>query len=100
MNIIERGELEEESEGGDEVLFEPDGDDNDGDHEEQILVVRKMMLASRGADSTQCHQLFQTRCTIKFRICNLIIDGDSEENIIKKMIVKKLQPPVEKHPNP
>lgn len=64
------------------------------------LVVRKMMLAPKKGDTTQRHQLFRTRCTINGNICDLIIDSGSQENIIGKSIVEKLQLSIEKHPSP
>lgn len=58
------------------------------------------MLAPKKGDTTQRHQLFRTRCTINGNICDLIIDSGSQENIIGKSIVEKLQLSIEKHPSP
>lgn len=38
MKIIKHGELEKDSECGDEVVCEPDGDDTGGDHEEEHIL--------------------------------------------------------------
>ena len=58
------------------------------------------MLTPKQEKSNQCHQLFQTRCTISGKLFELIIDSESCENIISREVVKLLRLPLEKHPNP
>ncbi|XP_073116020.1 uncharacterized protein [Elaeis guineensis] len=81
----------------DEGICEPDGGD---DYDKYNYVVRKVMLAPKHEDNTQCHNLFRTTCTIFEKIFDLIVDGGSCENIIFRDIAKLLQLPVEKHPEP
>ena len=58
------------------------------------------MLTHKQKDNTQCHQLFKTRCTINNKLCQLIIDSGSFENIINREVVKEMKLLVEKHPHP
>ena len=58
------------------------------------------MLTLKQEENTQCHQLFQTTCTINSKLFELIIDSGSYENIISREAVRMLKLPVKKHPNP
>ena len=42
------------------------------------------MLSSKCIDEIQRHRLFRTRCTVQESLCDLIIDSESQENIISK----------------
>ncbi|XP_010245764.1 PREDICTED: uncharacterized protein LOC104589222 [Nelumbo nucifera] len=81
-------ERDDEKVGDDEVYCGPDGEDEEGtyEHEEYMCVVRKLMLSQRSKDDKQRHRLFRT--------------SDSQENIIDRDVVKKLQLIPDKHPNP
>ncbi|CAL8155920.1 unnamed protein product [Prunus armeniaca] len=46
------------------------------------------------------HNIFRTRVQCGGKVCNVILDGGSSENIISKEAVEKLKLPIEKHPNP
>lgn len=66
-----------------------------------LLVVRRTCLAPKVLDApSQRNTLFQYRCTINGRICNLIIDSGSCENVIAKVVVSKLNLHVQPHPTP
>ena len=43
--------------------------------------------------------IFHTTCNIGGRICNLVIDGGSCENVISKEVVDKLGLKIEDHPH-
>ena len=58
------------------------------------------MLSPKCGDETQLHKLFRTRCTLQGSLCDLIIDSGSQENIISKDVVERLQLEMETHPNP
>ncbi|XP_010276232.1 PREDICTED: uncharacterized protein LOC104611026 [Nelumbo nucifera] len=98
VNMVER---DEEEVGDDEVYCGPDGQDEEGtyDHEEYTCIVRKLMLYQRSKDTTQRHRMFRTRCTVQGQLFELIIDSGSQENIIGRDVVRKLQLIPEKHPN-
>ena len=49
---------------------------------------------------TQCESIFLTKCTIKRKICSLIIDGGSCTNLASQTLVSKLKPKTIPHPHP
>lgn len=81
-----------------EVEDEPEELQADVGH---LLVVRRTCLALRiREDTSQRHKLFHSRCTINDRVCNLIIDSGSCENVIAEEVVSKLKLPIQPHPSP
>ncbi|GAV60756.1 Asp_protease_2 domain-containing protein, partial [Cephalotus follicularis] len=44
--------------------------------------------------------IFQTRCTLSGKVCNLIIDGGSCANVVVVSMVEKLNLKPKKHPHP
>ena len=93
-----------EREEDENILCDLDGDEEyhkeEYEDHEPSYVIRRLMLTPKQEDNTQRHQLFRTRYTIGGRVLDLIVDSGSRENIISRQVVKKLQLPVEKHPNP
>ena len=67
VNIVER---EEEDVVDEEVYCGLDGkdDEDEYDHEVYTCVVRNLMLSQKNKDTTQQHNLFRTRCTVKGKI--------------------------------
>jgi hypothetical protein len=51
-------------------------------------------------DDGQQHNLFHSTCTIGGKVCKLIIDGGSCENMVAEEAVQKLTLETEKHPTP
>lgn len=45
------------------------------------------------------HNIFHTKCTIKGKVCNVIIDGGSCENVVSTTMVDKLGMKTEEHPH-
>ncbi|KAB5521262.1 hypothetical protein DKX38_025581 [Salix brachista] len=75
----------------------------EGDNGELLshaLVVRKLLLAPKQKEQTQRHNIFKTRCTVNRKVCDVIIDNGSSENIVSKSMVQKLGLKTEKHPCP
>lgn len=68
----------------------------------QSLVTRKAFIAPKYEDSVEWlrNNIFQTTCTIGGRVCKLIIDSGSCENMISQVVVSKLNLPVEAHLQP
>uniref|UniRef100_A0A0D3AAS4 CCHC-type domain-containing protein n=1 Tax=Brassica oleracea var. oleracea TaxID=109376 RepID=A0A0D3AAS4_BRAOL len=92
---------------GRDVELEDDDDILDDDHEELIaetgvsLMLRRSCLAPRvNEDFPQRNNLFHSRCTIEGKVCKLIIDSGSSENVIVADAVKKLSLKDELHPTP
>ncbi|XP_056846143.1 uncharacterized protein LOC130497407 [Raphanus sativus] len=51
-------------------------------------------------EKAQRENLFHTRCTIKAKVCNLVIDGGSCTNVASKYMVDRLGLETTKHPRP
>ncbi|XP_010521456.1 PREDICTED: uncharacterized protein LOC104800357 [Tarenaya hassleriana] len=84
---------EEEAEDLEEQIEYPDSG--------ELLVTRRTLstLVSM-EETTQRENLFHTRCTIKNKVCGLIIDGGSCTNVASAYLVEKLSLQTEKHPQP
>ena len=47
-----------------------------------------------------CHNIFHTRCTSHGKVCDIIIDSGSCENVVSIKMVDKLKLPTEDHSSP
>jgi hypothetical protein len=101
-------------------LIEPDpkegsknGDDDKTENEEKelagvdeaiplsrFLVIQRLLLTSREDDQSQSHKILCTRYTVNLKVCDVIIDGGSKENVVSKEMVSKLGLKTDKHPTP
>ena len=63
-----------------------------------LLVVRRILAAPNQEEDWKCNSIFQTivRCGTKARM--LIIDGDSDMNVVSKATVERLKLSTEPHP--
>ncbi|KAK3194494.1 hypothetical protein Dsin_025804 [Dipteronia sinensis] len=72
-----------------------------GDEGERVsCVVRRLLFTPKEEKSSQRHSIFRTRCTIQQKVCNVIVDSGSSENIVSRALVKALKLATEKHPSP
>ncbi|XP_020255750.1 uncharacterized protein LOC109832751 [Asparagus officinalis] len=76
------------------------GLDADDDGEQLTCVVRRLLLAPKAEEPPQRHNIFRTRCTVQQKICDVIINSGSSENIVSRRMVEKLGLKTEKHPAP
>nr|CAD1839672.1 unnamed protein product [Ananas comosus var. bracteatus] len=83
---------DEEVEGEDEVTY--------GDGGEALVIRRALSATPVKEDDWLRNNIFHTRCTSHGKVCNVIIDGGSCENVVSTTMVEKLQLPMEKHPQP
>ncbi|KAJ9541339.1 hypothetical protein OSB04_027845 [Centaurea solstitialis] len=87
--------------------------DTDGDDEEteilypdrgEALVIQRVLNTSIAdtSDDTQwlCNNIFRTKCTSNGKVCTVIIDRGSCENMVATTMVEKLQLPLHDHPDP
>ncbi|KAK2966379.1 hypothetical protein RJ640_021523 [Escallonia rubra] len=75
----------------------------EGDVIGEALVIRHSMLAppaNNNQDDWLRKNIFRTRCTAEGKLCNLIIDSGSSENLISQEMVDKLKLKTERHPQP
>nr|GFA57897.1 hypothetical protein [Tanacetum cinerariifolium] len=68
----------------------------------EALVVRRTLstVVTNEDESWLRHDNFHTMCTCKGKVCNVIIDGGSCENVISATMVSKLSLMTEEHPHP
>ncbi|XP_031401155.1 uncharacterized protein LOC116211083 [Punica granatum] len=79
---------------------------NEVDHEEitngdqgEAFVVQRILRADHVEDDKWLrHNIFHTQCTSHGKICTVIIDSGSCENVVSTTMMEKLQLTVEKHP--
>ncbi|XP_020673723.2 uncharacterized protein LOC110093239 [Dendrobium catenatum] len=67
--------------------------------EGNLLVLRQTLNIHKG-ESWLRHNIFRTRCTVKDRVCDVIIDSGSCENVASVLMVEKLQLDTTNHPKP
>ncbi|GKV11343.1 hypothetical protein SLEP1_g22607 [Rubroshorea leprosula] len=103
MILREDGEIETEGESDDESM-PPLEDVNDGVEYavdgELLITKRALNVQAKEDDEIQCDNIFHTRCHVKNKVCNVIIDGGSCTNVTSTVLVEKLNLPMTKHPRP
>ncbi|GJV57599.1 putative nucleotidyltransferase, ribonuclease H [Tanacetum coccineum] len=76
------------------------GEPLDGEAEQVTFVVQRTLCSPKVSNSSQRNKIFQTKCLVKEKICSIIIDGGSCENLVSKALVKAFKLPTEPHPSP
>lgn len=83
-----------------------DNEDNDGsilywDCNETLVIRKKKLLAPKG-DSREdwLRNIFHTTVLFSEKVCKLIIDNDSYENVVSKEAVQKLQLKIDRYLKP
>ncbi|XP_028551072.1 uncharacterized protein LOC110094610 [Dendrobium catenatum] len=72
-----------------------------GDEGEPVVcVLQKLLLTPNHNTKTQRNAIFKSKCTIKGKVCDLLIDNGCTENIVSKALVNALQLKTTKNPNP
>ncbi|XP_010530494.1 PREDICTED: uncharacterized protein LOC104807077 [Tarenaya hassleriana] len=65
------------------------------------LLTRRVLSAMTNPEETaQRETIFHSRCTVRNKVCGLIIDSGSCTNVASAYMVKKLRLETEKHPHP
>jgi len=85
------------------VLTETESKDSDFVEEEgeaATCVIQQLLSNQKNSNITQRHQIFYSRCSVKNKVCNLIIDKGSCENIISIILVDYLKLETEMHAHP
>lgn len=77
----------------DEEALELEADDR----EFLNFILQKIFLALRFEKDSQRNKIFKTRGTINDKVCNMIIDSGSSENIVLKELVDVTRISTEKH---
>jgi hypothetical protein len=65
-------------------------------------MMRKILLKPEKnvEEPIQRTSLFRTACKVKDRVCKVIIDSGSTENLVSTEMVEKLELKIAAHPNP
>ncbi|KAK0590976.1 hypothetical protein LWI29_033915 [Acer saccharum] len=99
--------VEEEMEMEDEEDFSPETNEDVAVEEEityadrgEALVVQRSLKVTYVEDEWLWNNIFHTRCTSHGKVCNVIIDGGSCENVVAATMVEKLKLKTEDHPEP
>ena len=95
VNLVETKAGREEEEVSEYEEIEANA--NEGILLSQSLMIQQVFLTSRCEEESQRHNIFHIRCTVNQRVCDVIIDGGSEENIMLQEMVSKLGLKTEKH---
>ena len=100
--LWKNGEEEHPDEEEEPVCDEEDGNAIVRGDMRQCIAIHKVFIEPHLQDPEDWlwHNVFQTTCTIGGRVCKLIIDSRSCENIISQEVVSKLILQVEVHPHP
>ena len=85
----------------DQPLNEEIGGDCD-EEEGMALMLKKTLLVPKQESEEDWLRtnIFYTTCSVDGRVCNMIIDGGSCENVVSQEVVDKLKLPTQEHANP
>jgi hypothetical protein len=72
----------------------------DANHYESLIVQCVLSTQMERVEQNQRHTLFQTKCVIKERLCHIIIDAGSCNNLASSDMVDKLALTTKPHPRP
>ena len=87
----------------DDELMETELEDSDFIEEYGNLVayvIQKVLYNQKIPNTTQRHQIFYSRYSVRDKVCNLIIYNGSCENIVSKAPVDYLKLDTKSHPQP
>ncbi|KAG7556907.1 Zinc finger CCHC-type superfamily, partial [Arabidopsis suecica] len=99
MIITNSGEYESQDELDDETIER--NDDIEYPDSGETLVIRRVLSAFvNPEEKVQRENIFHTRCTVRNKVCNLIIDSGSCTNVASKYMVDRLGLEKTRHPRP
>nr|GME07556.1 Zinc finger, CCHC-type [Ipomoea batatas] len=96
VNLVD-GRTEE---GGDEEYIEEDFEVAEENGEHVSFVVRRLLYTNEEKPPVQRNNIFRAYCTVLGKVCKLIIDNGSCDNIISQALVEHLNLPTQPHPKP
>ena len=91
-------EVEEVGDSDSDELVEGDDEKEEG----VVLVMKRTLLTPRKKDDDEWLKgnIFYSTCNILDKVCKLVIDGGSCENVVSQEAVDKLGLKIEEHPHP
>lgn len=85
-----------------EPVYDEDGEEGDVLHRDgnKTLVIQKSLLTPKGDSDEDWSRtnIFHSTCTISEKVCKLLIDNGSYENVVFEEAVPKLQLKTDHHP--
>nr|GEU45847.1 Gag-Pol polyprotein, putative [Tanacetum cinerariifolium] len=102
MSLIEEdgGPVFEEYEGDTFEQHSDEGEITYADFDEALMVRKTLNTMTKEDELWLRHNIFHTRCTCQGKVCNVIIDGGSFENVISSITVDNLGLKTNAHPIP
>jgi len=83
----------EGSDGEDELdLCEEEG-------EEVVCVVKRLLCSTMQPEETQRKKILESKCTVNGKVCKLVIDSCSCENLVYENLVNHLNLETQDHPH-
>nr|GLL39739.1 uncharacterized protein LOC109163967 [Ipomoea trifida] len=95
VNLIEENTGEE-----DEEFHEEDVEVAEEVGEHLSFVVQRLLYTAEDKSHVQRNRIFRAYCNILGKVCKLIIDNGSCDNIISKALIQHLNLPTKPHPKP
>ena len=65
-----------------------------------VCVIQRLLCSTPQPDNTQRKKIFESKCTVNGKVCKLVIDSCSCENLISQNLVSHLKLETQDHPNP
>jgi hypothetical protein len=91
-------------EGGETHIAEAQGQNVEAEYAEggRSLMMRKVLLKPKKEveNPTQRNNLFRTACKTKYRVCEVIVDSGSTDNLVSTNMVEKMELETIVHPSP
>jgi hypothetical protein len=68
--------------------------------EEVVCMTQRLLCSTPQPNNTQRKKIFESKCTVNGKVCKLMIDSCSCENLISQNLVNHLKLETHDHPNP
>ncbi|KAM2908957.1 hypothetical protein COP2_048413 [Malus domestica] len=92
VNLVEGDEDKDTEDDCDEDMAKEEG--------EELVLVLQSVLCSKRSDDNQRYQIFRSKCTIRGKVCQLVIDGGSCEKFVARKVVEHFHLQTEKYSHP
>ncbi|KAJ9547815.1 hypothetical protein OSB04_020358 [Centaurea solstitialis] len=79
------------------LSFESEEEEEDPEEKMDVELQRILLLSK---EESQHHNLFRSHCSVDKRVCNLVIDGGSSENLVSRKFVDYFNLPTQPHEAP
>ncbi|XP_020887735.1 uncharacterized protein LOC110230088 [Arabidopsis lyrata subsp. lyrata] len=96
--IVALIEEEEEDEHEEDNEYEGVEFAEEESHKKVNCVLQRILLSSK--EEGQRKNLFRTHCTVRDKVCNLIVDNGCTENLVSQKLVDHFKLPTEPHEKP